>query len=238
MEDTINTYFPYLMEVRRRLMLAACMLLIGSALGFFYYEKIVAFTLRMLDLQGVNIAFTSPFQFFGLSISCALVVGTLFAFPVLVLQLMSFLKPALKPREYKAVVYMIPISILLFALGFGFGVVMMRFVVQLFQNKSVSLNIGNLLDVTQLLSQIMVTSALMGLAFQFPIVMTFLMKLKVVKYRVFAKQRPFAYIAAMVFAALMPPTDLLSLFLLTFPLVLMFELTLILNKVFLKSHLI
>lgn len=238
MEDALNTYFPYLMEVRRRLLLAACMLLIGSALGFFYYERIVSYSLKLLDLQGVNIAFTSPFQFFGLAISCALVVGTLFAFPILVIQLLSFLKPALRPREYKAVLYMMPISILLFILGFVFGVIMMRFVVQLFQTKSVALDIGNLLDITQLLSQIMITSICMGIAFQFPIVMTILMKLKVVKYRVFAKQRPVAYIAAMVFAALMPPTDLLSLALLTLPLVLMFELTLILNKLFLKSHLI
>jgi len=44
------------------------------------------------------------------------------------------------------------------------------------------------------------------------------------------KQRVIAYAGAIVFAALLPPTDLLSLLLLTLPLVILFELTVLLNK--------
>ncbi|PIP52910.1 hypothetical protein COX08_03880 [Candidatus Beckwithbacteria bacterium CG23_combo_of_CG06-09_8_20_14_all_34_8] len=84
----------------------------------------------------------------------------------------------------------------------------------------------------------MVTSSLMGVAFQYPIVMTLLIRFKVIKHKTFEKQRPFAYVIALAFAAILPPTDLFSLILLTLPLVILFETTLILNRMFLKTHLI
>jgi hypothetical protein len=121
-------------------------------------------------------------------------------------------------------------------MGFGFGIVVMRMVVTMFYQKSVELQIGNILDISLLLSQIMMTSTLMGAAFQFPIVLTVLIRLKVVTYHQIESKRIIAYIASLIFAILLPPTDLLSMFLLFLPLALLFELTLILNRWVLKAH--
>lgn len=229
-QDLINKYLPYLYEIRRRILFVVSILALGSILGFIYYEKIIAWTLKLLNLQGINIVFTSPFQYFNLAISCATAVGIIFVLPVLIFQIVSFLKPALKKSEYQLALTLLPISLLLFVIGFVFGVVMMKFVIDLFFQKSVDLNIGNFLDITQLLSNILLTSSLMGLAFQFPIVITLLVRLKVTNVHKIASQRPYVYTAAMVFAALMPPTDIISLLLLTLPLVFLFEITLLLNQ--------
>jgi len=64
------------------------------------------------------------------------------------------------------------------------------------------------------------------------------MRLKVVKYKAFIKQRFIAWAVAIVFSALLPPTDILSLILLTLPLVILFEFTLILNRLIFKAHLL
>jgi len=113
----------------------------------------------------------------------------------------------------------------------------MKYVITLFYQKSQELNIGNVLDVSRLLSQVLLTSALMGVASQYPVVITLLLKFKAVKYQTLASQRPFIYTAALVFAAFLPPTDILSLLLLTLPLVILFEITLLLNRLILKTHL-
>jgi sec-independent protein translocase protein TatC len=204
-------------------------------LGFFYYEKIITFIISLLDLNGVNIVFTSPFQFLNLAISSSLSLGLIVTIPLLIYQLLTFLKPALKVKEYRSIVALLPVSIILFLGGFIFGFLMMKYVVVIFYSKSVSLNIGNMLDISKLLSQILVTSAFMGLAFQFPIVMSLLMDFKIVSHKVFSSQRPIAYLIAIIFAALMPPTDILSMTLLALPLVVLFELTLLLNRVFRKG---
>lgn len=237
-QDNINKYFPFLMEIRRRILFVLCIFLISGILGFVYYEKIVMFIIGLLNLKGINIVFTSPFQFINLAVSSGILIGTACSFPTIIQQILSFLRPALTKKEYKTIIILLPLSIILFIGGFAFGFSMMRYVISLFYAKSLELNIGNLLDITDLLSKILITSSLMGLAFQYPIVLSLLMRFKVVKYKTIVAQRPFAYVLAIVFAAFLPPTDIFSLILLTLPLVILFETTLILNKVFLKAHLL
>ena len=187
-------------------------------------------------MEGINIVFTSPFQFIELSINSGLLIGLIAVFPLMIVQCLSFLKPALKKSEYRLVISLLPLSIFLFVFGFTYGIYIMRYVLIVFYEKSLALDIGNFLDVSKFLSQILLTSALMGLAFQFPVVLTILMRLKVIKYKALIKQRLIAYSFSVIFAAFLPPTDLLSLALLTIPLVILFETTLLLNKVVFKAH--
>ncbi len=234
-QENINRYFPLLSEVRRRLLFVVSIFLLFGVIGFFYYERIIVFIINLIDLGGVNIVFTSPFQFLNLAVSSSLLIGIIVTIPILIYQILTFLKPALKLKEYRSVMSFLPLSIILFIGGFTFGFMMMKYVVSIFFAKSVELNIGNMLDISKLLSQVLITSSLMGVAFQYPIVMSLLMKFKVVSYQTFIKQRPIAYMLAILFAAFMPPTDILSLILLTLPLVVLFELTLLLNRIFRKG---
>jgi sec-independent protein translocase protein TatC len=95
-----------------------------------------------------------------------------------------------------------------------------------------------MLDVENFLSKVLLTGLLMGIAFLFPIFMTLLMLLNIVKYSFFARQRLYAYLIAVIFVLLLPPPDLVSDLILFAPLVILFELTLILNRMFLKRHLV
>lgn len=235
MKTTMNKYFPYLLEIRKRLLLVGSVVLVSGALGFFYYEPIISSLIRMLSIQGINIVFTSPYQYLELAVSCALTIGIISAIPFIIWQLLQFLKPALNPREFKLVLFLIPLSLVLFAAGFAFGVLMMKYVVMIFQQNSARLQIGNLLDIGSLLSSIMTTASLMGLAFEFPLVLTTLMYFGTIKADWLAKQRLFAYLASFVFSMMLPPTDILSDVLLALPLVILFELTLILNRFIIKK---
>ncbi|KKR87636.1 MAG: hypothetical protein UU32_C0004G0001, partial [Candidatus Woesebacteria bacterium GW2011_GWB1_41_10] len=57
----IDKYYPYLMEVRKRLFFTLSVFAVAMFVGFFYYEKIIKFIIDLLSLQGINIVFTSPF---------------------------------------------------------------------------------------------------------------------------------------------------------------------------------
>lgn len=237
-ESTVVRYSPFFSEIRKRLIFTLSVFIICAAVGFLYYENIVHFILKIFALEGLNIVFTSPFQFLSLAVNSALLVGFIAIVPMAIFQILSFIKPALRPQEYKAVFALMPIGFLLFLAGFAFGVAIMKYVVVIFYQKSVELNIGNFIDISLLLSQILVTATLMGIAFQFPIVLTVLMRLKVVKHHTIVKQRLLVYGLSIIFAALLPPTDLLSLVLLFLPLALLFEFTILLNRYVLKSHLL
>lgn len=232
-----SKFYPFLLEIRKRFLFAGSLFVIAAIVGFFSFQRIVTLVLGFFSLQGVNIVFTTPFQFFTLALNCGLVVGVIVIIPVIIFQLLGFLKPALRQREYRILVNILPLTLVLFSLGFGYGVLVMKLLLQIFYRTSVSLQIGNVLDIEKFLSNVLLTGLLMGVAFLFPIVMTVLMLLNLVKHSFFERQRIYAYLIAVIFVILLPPPDLISDVVLFAPLVILFELTLILNRVFLKTHL-
>lgn len=236
LEGIVNKYSPYLLEVRKRLFFTLSVFSVGMIGGFVFYEKIIVALVEILNLKGINIVFTSPFQFINLAFSCGLVTGIVFAFPLIISQILSFLKPALKQKEYKTVLYMLPFSIVLFLAGFFFGAVIMKWQIQIFLGRSTILGIGNILDISKLLSVVLLTSTIMGIGFQSPIALLTLMRMKVLKEEQVAKQRPWVYLGAFIFALLLPIDSIVADIILTLPLVILFELTLILHKVMVKTH--
>jgi len=230
----VDKYSPFLVEVRKRILFTLSVFVVATTVGFVFYERIIRFLIDILSLKGINIVFTSPFQFINLAISCGVTTGLLLVLPLFISQILSFLKPALSEKEYKMVVGFLPFSIVLFLIGFTFGVLIMKWQIQIFLASSISLGIGNVLDISRLLSSVLLTSALLGLGFQFPIILLLLMRIGIIKHHQLSKQRPWVYLGSFIFAVLLPVDSILADVLLTLPLVILFEFTLILNRIFEK----
>lgn len=229
--ELISKYSPYLSEIRKRLLITVCALGAGSLIGFLFYERIIKFLIDILSLQGINIVFTSPFQFINLAVSCGVATGLVFVFPLIIYQILSFLKPALRVKEFKMVVRFLPYSILLFIIGFSFGFLIMKWQIEIFLSKSVSLGIGNILDISRLISTVLLTAAFMGIGFQFPIVLLLLLRIGIIKRHQLSKQRLWVYLGSLIFAILLPPDSILADILLALPLIILFEFTLLLDRI-------
>lgn len=228
----ISKFSPFIHEIRTRAIITLVVFALAAGVGFLFYENILRFLIELFSLKGVNVVFTTPFQFINLAFSCGIATGLVLTFPLIVFQIMSFIKPALKPREFNLVVKFLPFSLILFISGFVFGVMIMRWQIELFLSKAVSLGIGNFLDVSHLLGTVMLVASVMGLAFQFPIVLFLLMRLGLLKRGFLAKQRLWVYLGSLIFAILLPIDSVVADFLLSLPLIGLFELTLVLDRVF------
>lgn len=108
----------------------------------------------------------------------------------------------------------------------------MKWQIQLFLAKSVSLGIGNILDISRLISTVLLISAVMGIAFQLPIIILLLSRIGIIKHEQLSKQRLWVYLGSIIFTILLPLDSILADVLLALPLVLLFELTLILIRIF------
>lgn len=225
----VKQYSPFFKEIRKRIVITLVAFFAATFIGFAFYEQIIKYLIKLLSLEGINIVFTSPFQFINLAISCGIASGVVVVFPLIIIQIMSFLKPALKRKEFKTIIRYLPFSLFLFVIGFVFGAVIMKWQIEIFLNRSVSLGIGNILDISRLLTTVVLTSALMGLGFQFPIVLLILMRLSVINRKNLAKKRPWIYLGSFLFALLLPPDSILADILLALPLIFLFEITLLIN---------
>jgi sec-independent protein translocase protein TatC len=224
-------FYPYLKEARRRLVVTVSVFAIATVAGFVFYEQIIKFLVDTLSLEGVNIVFTSPFQFINLAISCGLVTGLVVVVPFIIAQVLFFLRPALRRKEFRVVTRFLPFVLILFLFGFVFGAIIMKWQIEIFLTRSVSLGIGNILDISGLLSTVFLTSALMGIGFQFPLVLLLLMRIGVIKHKNLSKKRPWIYLGSFVFTLFLPPDSILADVLLSLPLIILFEITLLLNRI-------
>lgn len=232
LNELINKYSPFLIEIRKRIFVTLSVFAVGMIGGFIFYEIIIKFLIEILSLKSINIVFTSPFQFINLAINCGVASGLILVFPLLIYQTLSFLRPALRAQEYKMVVRSLPFSIILFLIGFLFGFLIMKWQIQIFLTNSISLGIGNVLDISRLLSTVLMTSALMGIGFQFPIIILLLMRIGIIKQHQLSKQRKWIYLGSFIFTILLPADSILADILLTLPFIIMFEFTLILDNIF------
>ncbi|KKS98821.1 MAG: TatCy [Candidatus Woesebacteria bacterium GW2011_GWB1_43_14] len=228
--SSADKYSPFLIEVRRRILFTLSVFAISTIVGFVSYEQIIRLLVGALSLNGINIVFTSPFQFINLAIACGFGVGLVLVFPLIIYQVLSFLKPALRKKEYKMIIRFIPLSFVLFLVGFSFGAMIMKWQIQIFLERASSLGIGNVLDISHLLTTVLLTSTLMGIGFQFPIVLLLLMRIGVIKHEKLSKRRPWIYLGSFIFAILLPVDSILADIFLALPLIILFELTLILNR--------
>ncbi len=224
-----SDYLEYLDEIRRRLYTVALFFLVLFIGGFFLAAKVIGLVIYYFKIPQVTIVTTSPFQFIDLAVNVGLFTALIFCLPFLIYQVYSFLKDALGPREKKFFVVLLPISVILFLIGFGYGFATLFYALELIAGINTGLGVVNLWDINKFLSQIVLTAALLGAIFQFPIVLTFLIRLKVIDRSYLRKNRRYAYAIIFVFVALLPPTDGLSLIVMALPLLLIYEATIIAN---------
>ncbi len=227
--DAVAKYLPYLKEVQKKLYIFLVVMLASGVVGFIYYQKILSFVLKFFNLTGITVVLTNPYQFIDLAINTGLATGILAAFPLLIFFLVQFLKPALKPKEYRLVKVLIPISLILFVAGFVFGAWVMQFVVAMFKQTSLDFKIGNFWDIGHFFAQVIIIGLSMGLMFEMPVILTLLLRLKIIKKAVLASRRRYIYAGILIFAAAMPPQDLLSDAILFIVPTILFEIAMLIN---------
>lgn len=230
LDQAIIKYTPYLKELQNKLFSVFVVFFVGGALGFIYYQKILSFIMHLFKMEGINLVLTSPYQFIDLAVNTGLLVGVVLALPLLGYHLLTFVRPALAPREYRLILRLYPLGVILFIVGFSFGAWIIQLIINLYTQTALDFSVNNLWDVSHFFSQIIMTGISLALIFELPIVLTGLLKLKLIKLSFLKKSRRYIYAVILIFVAFLPPNDIISLGLLSIPPLLLFEITLLLNR--------
>ncbi len=126
-EDFRATLVEHLEELRDRVIRALGFLVVGWIAGWFLEPTLYGYLNGMVvkaansKLHGTNVHYQEAFrnltEAFLLKLQLSFIIGLVFAFPFIVVQLWKFIEPGLKPNERKPLKRVAPISVLLFATG-------------------------------------------------------------------------------------------------------------------------
>jgi len=225
----IEKFLPFLEDLRRRLFRGVIIFAIFFVIGFFFAGIILKKILDLVHLDQVTIATSSPFQFIDVAMNFGFFLAIIVCIPYIIYSVYVFIMPALTKTEQIKLVKSIPLSIGLFIFGFSYGFFILNYALEILASINTSLGIANFWNIGQFLSQIFITSALLGLVFEFPLVLTLLIKLSIITRQALKNHRRIAYFLMISLTALLPPTDILSLIAMALPLVLLYEATILLN---------
>lgn len=225
-------YSQYLDEVWKSLYTLVIFFVIFFVVGFSFSGVVLKFIINIFNLNNATIVATSPFQFFDLAVTVGMYASFILCIPLFLYLLYKFLREGLRKEEKKFFFILLPIEFILFSIGFGYGVVVLYFTLNSIATMNISLGIENFWDISIFLSQIIFTSILLGLLFQFPIILTFLTRKKILDINFLKKKRRHAIIVMLIVTSLLPPTDGFSLIIMVVPLIVLYEITILVNSVY------
>jgi len=225
-----NEFSDILTDLRRRVLLCFGIFGLACLTGFFFSGPLIRTLLSLLELEGVQYVISSPFQLLSMSMDMALFIGIASVFPLVLVEIYEFTRPGLSKFERNLVARYVLTSVALFLLGFAYGLAVMYYATWAVAIFNGNLGLSNYWDISLFMSQMLFTSALLGVLFQFPLIVSALIRFGVVSREFFASKRRYVIAGAVIVVALLPPTDGLSLLVMAVPLVGLYELTLLLAR--------
>jgi sec-independent protein translocase protein TatC len=170
-------------------------------------------------------------------ISVSLIAGLVLAFPVVLLEIWKFLKPALKPNEIKYSKGTVMISSMLFFTGVLFGYFMIvPLSIHFLTTYEVSSVVVNQINIRSYIGSVTSICFATGLMFELPIVVFFLTKIGILTPNFMRTYRRHAIIVIMIVSAIITPPDVFSLILVTIPLLGLYELSIFISARVMKQR--
>ncbi|HEX8577335.1 MAG TPA: twin-arginine translocase subunit TatC [Flavobacterium sp.] len=163
--------------------------------------------------------------------------GFILSFPYILWEFWKFISPALYEKEKKNARSFIVVSSLLFFIGVVFGYfVIIPMSVNFFATFKVSEVIVNQFNIDSYIGMIKTSVLATGLLFELPIIIYFLTKIGLVTPDFLRKYRKIAVILVLVVSAIVTPPDVVSQIIVSVPMLLIFEASIIISAIVVKRQ--
>jgi sec-independent protein translocase protein TatC len=229
----------HLQELRKRLILSFIAIGTGFIFCYAFADKIfnilAAPLMDILKIKGGSLIFISVAEAFFTYMKVAFIAGIIVTSPFILYQIWAFVAPGLYQKEKRYVVPFVLGGSLFFALGVLFGYYVAIPVGFKFLLGYATDFIKPMPSMKEYLSFSIKFLLAFGLVFEFPVVLVLLSKVGIIDAKILARQRKYAILLIFVFAAVMTPPDFISQVLMALPLIGLYELSILLSKIFGKK---
>jgi sec-independent protein translocase protein TatC len=187
-----------------------------------------------LSFSLINIRMSGQFT---MHIIVSLVAGVIVAFPYILFEVWRFIQPALKRTEKRFASGLVFWGSFLFLTGVGFGYYLIApLSVQFLGGYRVSELVQNQISLSSYISTVTTITLACGLVFQLPILVYFLSKLGLVTPGLMKTYRRHAIVAVLILAAIITPPDITSQVLVALPLLLLYEISIMISRLVVKKE--
>jgi sec-independent protein translocase protein TatC len=232
-EDRL-TLVEHLDELRTRIVIAVFAFVVAMGLCFWQNHRLLNVINDPLP-KGQKPITLSPTEPFTTTLTVAAYAALLISLPVILYQLYAFILPAFSPNEKKVAVPLLLMVPVLFVAGalFAYFVIVPAALTFLLNFNDHQFNTQ--IRARDYYSFVLLTLVAAGIVFQVPVGILGLTRLGILTPQKLKHNRRYAYLGCAVVAALLPGVDPVSMLIEMVPLVVLYELSILLSVVFGRS---
>lgn len=226
------TFLEHLEELRWRIIYSLIGIVVGTVIAWIFIDFLVdVVLLKPAKDSGAELQNLRPFGQLFLYFQIAISVGMILSIPNIFYQLWQFIAPALRKHERKYIFWIVVFSSICFLAGIAFAYFVMLPLTLKFAAQFGSTAIKNQFSIDEYMSIIISVMLAAGLVFELPMISFFLSKLGILKPSFMRKYQRHAIVFIMIAAAFLTPgTDPVSQIVLAVPLVLLYEISILVSK--------
>ena len=207
---------------------------IGIAFLVVFYaaiDPLMNFITGPIVERGITVIYTEMSAALMTKLKVAFIAGVVLACPYVFWQIWAFIKPALYAHEKKAFRLTFGAAVTLFLLGVMFCYAAVYFLAVDFFLVAGENLATPMLAIDKYVSFLFGFVLPFGLAFELPVALYITTRMGLTNYEMLASKRKFVILAVVVIAAFLTPPDVVSQIMLSIPILLLFEVSLLISRV-------
>jgi sec-independent protein translocase protein TatC len=233
----IMSLVEHLTELRTRIIRVLIAVILTLIIGFIFAQQILLYLKNSSTASDITWHVFSPMDSIRIYMLIAFAVSLTLTLPFILYQIWAFVKKGLTKEEQVATLRYIPYTFLCFLIGLTFGYFVVfpmciKFTLSVTENLGLTQTYG----VAQYFSFMLNIIIPLSLAFELPIVVMFLTKLKLLNPKLLNKVRRYAYLILIITASLISPPDLISHLMVAIPLFALYEISILLSRIVYKGQ--
>ena len=225
--DTKKPWLEHLEELRRRMLYCALSVVLLSVLSYIFSGRILAFLTQYVN----RLTFISPQEAFLAHVKISLLSGAVLSAPVILFNALRFVWKALKKKERSVFFVTLAASLVLFAGGALFAFYVALPTALKFLLGFASERIRPFITVSNYILFCAFLILAFAATFEIPLFVVLLTRLGLINAGVLRQKRKYVVVALFVLAAILTPPDVVTQLLLVVPLLVLFEISILLSAV-------
>jgi len=187
-----------------------------------------AFCLDEINMEFQNTELSGQFM---MSFSVSFMLGFIVAFPFVFWEFWKFIKPALSEKELRSARGIVFWASTLFFMGVLFAYyVIAPFTINFFANYTLSPTFKNIITISNYYSTLCDLVLGIGLVFELPVVVYFLSRIGLLTPTLMRSKKNYAILIIFVLAAIITPPDMFSIWIVAFPLLILYQVSITISE--------
>ncbi len=219
-------FFDHLDDLRGRLIRSIIAVVIASLLMFNYADALLKFLIKPVG----KLIFTSPADAFLTNMYLSFFSGFVLVLPYVLFEFWQFVASALKEKERSVVFFVCPISVVLFLIGASFAYFLvipysLKYLLSFSSDVFVPM-----ITAKSYLSFVGTMVLGFGVTFEMPLILYFLARIGIATPAFLEQHRKYAVVIILIISAVVTPPDLFSMIVMAVPLLILYEISLLVIK--------